>query len=58
MVQMDAHTHIQKKKKKSVMHFIYNQVVFLWGMHLSELFSSDFCHISLSVPSWPLSTLP
>lgn len=33
----------------NAMHFIYNEV-FLRGIHLSELFSSHFCHISLSVP--------
>lgn len=41
----------------SAMHFIYNKV-FLWGIHLSELFSSHFCHIHLSVPSWSFSTFP
>lgn len=40
----------------SAMHFIYG-TVFLWGIHLSKLFSSHSCHISLSVPSWSFSTL-
>lgn len=60
------YTHIQKQEthtapppvnslllSHNAMHFIYNKV-FLWGIHLSKLFSSHFCHISLSVPSWPL----
>lgn len=62
------YTHIQKLEthvappfprfispfSHSAMHFIYNKL-FLWGIHLSELFSLHFCHIALSAPSWSFS---
>lgn len=55
----DAHTPLLTLPQtlSPPLHFIYSER-FLWGVHLSELFSSHLCHISLSLPGCLFATPP